>query len=94
VIARINLSGIVVKMTNQTRRHTNMEDQMLNIKQVRNRLGLSHAEVINLVQSGRLRAYRYAGSGRLGRFDIRPETHGLRFKASDVDELIETSLVN
>ena len=68
--------------------------EMLNIKQVRNRLGLSYGEVINLVQSGRLKAYRYAGSGRLGRSDITPDTQGLRFKASDVEELIETSLIN
>jgi hypothetical protein len=70
-----------------------MDYQMLNIKQVRDQLGLSHAEVIRLVHSGKLRAYRYAGSGRLGRTDIKPDTQGLRFKASDVEELIETSLI-
>ena len=68
-------------------------DTMLNIKQVRDRLGLSYAEVINLVKTGRLRAYRYAGSGQLGRSDITPDTQGLRFKVSDVDELVETSLI-
>jgi hypothetical protein len=68
--------------------------QMLNIRQVRDRLGLSYAEVINLVRTGRLRAYRYAGSGRLGRTDIQPDTQGLRFKESDIDELIEASRVS
>ena len=77
-----------------TRRDIHMTDTLLNIKQVRDRLGLSYAEVINLVKTGRLRAYRYAGSGRLGRTDITPDTQGLRFKVSDVDELIETSLIN
>jgi hypothetical protein len=71
-----------------------MEDRMLNIRQVRDRLGLSYIEVINLVKSGRLRAYRYAGSGRLGRTDITPDTQGLRFRESDVHELIEASLVS
>jgi hypothetical protein len=70
-----------------------MEDRMLNIRQVRDRLGLSYAEVINLVQTGRLRAYRYAGSGRLDRSDIMLDTQGLRFKDSDVDKLIESSLI-
>jgi len=69
-------------------------DEMLNIIQVRDRLGLSYAEVTNLVRSGRLRAYRYAGSGRLGRSDIRSDTQGLRFKESDIDQLIETSLIS
>jgi hypothetical protein len=67
---------------------------MLNIRQVRDRLGLSYFEVMNLVQSGRLRAYRYAGSGRLGRSDITPDTKGLRFRESDIDELIEQSLIS
>ncbi len=68
--------------------------QMLNIRQVRDRLGLSYAEVINLVRTGRLRAYRYAGSGRLGRTDIQPDTQGLRFKESDIEQLIEASLIS
>jgi hypothetical protein len=71
-----------------------METQMLNIRQVRDRLGLSYAEVISLVRTGRLKAYRYAGSGRLGRTDIQPDTQGLRFKESDIDELIEASLIS
>lgn len=70
-----------------------MEDKMLNIKQVRDQLGLSYVEVINLVQTGRLRAYRYAGSGRLGRSDITPDTQGLRFRESDIDALIKQSLI-
>ena len=71
-----------------------METQMLNIRQVRDRLGSSYAEVINLVRTGRLKAYRYAGSGRLGRTDIQPDTQGLRFKESDIDQLIEASLIS
>jgi hypothetical protein len=73
-----------------------MEDRtgkMLNIRQVRDRLGLSYTEVINLVRSGKLRAYRYAGSSRLERSDIQRDTQGLRFRASDIDELVEASLI-
>ncbi len=68
-------------------------DKMLNIRQVRDKLGLSYNEVTNLVRTGRLRAYRYAGSGRLGRSDVQSDTQGLRFRESDIDELIEASLI-
>ena len=68
--------------------------KMLNMKQVRDRLGLSASEVIRLVQDRRLKAYRYTGSGRLGRTDLTPDVQGLRFKEQDVDELVEASVVN
>lgn len=70
-----------------------MEDRMLNITQVRDRLGLSAYEVINLVQSGRLRAYRYAGTGPVSRLEVRPDTQALRFRDSDINELLEASLI-
>ena len=70
-----------------------MEDKMLSIKDVRNRLGLSAYEVINLVQTGRLRAYRYAGTGPVRRDEITTFTSGLRFRDSDIEELLEASLV-
>jgi predicted DNA-binding transcriptional regulator AlpA len=71
-----------------------MEDKMLNIRQVRDKLGLSYAEVIRLVQSGRLRAYRYAGSGPLSRSEIQWDTKALRFRNSDIEQMLEESLIN
>lgn len=67
---------------------------MLNIRQVRDRLGLSTAEVIRLVQTGRLRAYRFAGSGPLSKSEIRMDTQGLRFRESDIVQMLDESLVN
>ncbi len=70
-----------------------MEDKMLSIREVRDRLGLSVLEVIKLVRSGRLRAYRYAGTGPVSRSAVTPDTRALRFRDSDVEELLEASLV-
>ena len=69
-------------------------DKMLNIRQVRDRLGLSYAEVIRLVQTGRLRAYRYAGTGPLSRSDVRMDTQGLRFQETDIEQMLQASLIN
>jgi predicted DNA-binding transcriptional regulator AlpA len=71
-----------------------MEDRMLNIRQVRDKLGLSYAEVIRLVQTGRLRAYRYAGTGPVARDTVETDTRGLRFRDSDIEAMLEESLVN
>ncbi len=67
--------------------------KMLNILQVRDMLGLSYAEVTALVQSGRLRAYRYAGSGPINRDEVTTYTRGLRFRESDIEEMLESSLI-
>ncbi len=70
-----------------------MTDRMMNIRQVRDTLQLSAFEVIGLVQTGRLRAYRYAGTGPVSRSEIGPETSGLRFRESDIEGMLEDSLV-
>jgi hypothetical protein len=75
------------------RKDTDMEDRMMNIREVRDRLGLSAHEVIKLVRAGRLRAYRYAG-GPVSRLDVRYDTQGLRFRESDIAAMLEASLVN
>lgn len=68
--------------------------QMMNLIDVRNMLGLSTNQVIRLVQRGDLRAYRYAGIGALNRHEVTRDTHGLRFRESDVEEMLEASLVS
>ena len=68
--------------------------KMLNIRQVRDMLGLSYAEVIALVQSDRLRAYRYAGSGPIHRNEVTSHTPGLRFRDSDIQDMRKASLIN
>ena len=70
-----------------------MTDTLLNIKQVSDRLGLSYEQVIELVKHGRLRAYRYAGTGPVTRTAIRYDTRGLRFRESDIEQMLEASLV-
>jgi predicted DNA-binding transcriptional regulator AlpA len=67
--------------------------KMLKIIEVRDMLGLSCAEVINLVQSGRLRAYRYAGGGPISRSQLQTGTTALRFRKEDIEQMIEASLV-
>lgn len=68
--------------------------RMMNIREVRDYLGLSYFEVIRMVQTGRLRAYRYAGTGVLNRDEVNENTTGLRFRESDVEEMLEQSLVS
>ncbi len=67
---------------------------MLNIREIRNLLGLSNFEVIKLVRTGRLRAYRYAGTGPVSRSELTEDTRALRFRESDIEELLEQSLVS
>ncbi len=68
--------------------------KMLNIREIRNLLGLSNFEVIKLVRTGRLRAYRYAGTGPVSRSELTEDTRALRFRESDIEELLEQSLVS
>jgi len=68
--------------------------RMMNIREVRDTLGLSYAEVTALVKSGTLRAYRYAGSGPIRRDEVTTYTRGLRFRESDIEEMLESTLVN
>ena len=71
-----------------------MTDRMLNVKDVRLLLGLSAHEVLNLVRTGRLRSYRYVGEGPVKRSEIDEQTAGLRFRESDVEQMLEASLVS
>lgn len=68
--------------------------KMLNIRDVRDVLGLSYIGVIKLVRSGQLRAYSYTSGGPVSREEVTDETRGLRFKESDVDEMLEASLIS
>jgi len=66
---------------------------MLNIRQVRDLLGLSYDNVIRLVREGKLTAYRYWEDGPTDRHTLDISTQGLRFKQTDVAEFLEQSLV-
>ena len=69
-----------------------MEQKMLNIVEVRNLLGLSAFKVIRLVQTGKLRPYNYVG-GPANRESVTLDTQGLRFRYSDIEAMLEESLV-
>jgi excisionase family DNA binding protein len=69
-----------------------MNYRMMNIREVRDVLGLSYDEVIRLVRNGSLKAYKYAG-GLVRRSEVDFDTKGLRFKSQDVEQLLEASLV-
>lgn len=70
-----------------------MNYRMLNIREVRDLLGLSYDEVVRLVRNGSLRCYLYVGGGPVKRSEVDFNTKGLRFKTEDVEELLEASLV-
>ena len=66
--------------------------QMLGMKDVREMLQLSTREVINLVRTNRLRAYKYAGEPiTIGR--VSHQTTGLRFRYSDIERMLEASRI-
>lgn len=67
--------------------------KMLNIREVREILGLSYGEVIRLVKEDKLRAYKYVG-GPVNRANLEEDTKGLRFKDKDINELLEESLIS
>ena len=67
--------------------------RMLNIREVCDVLGLSYAEVIKLVQSGYLRAYKYVG-GLASKDEITFDSRGLRFRNSDIEQMLDASLIN
>jgi hypothetical protein len=67
--------------------------RMLNIREVRDVLGLSYLGVIQLVQRGDLRAYKYVG-GPVNRYEVRDETKGLRFRESDIEEMLEATQIS
>jgi hypothetical protein len=89
----VSTTDKTTRTINNTRKDIHMTDTLLNIKQVRDRLGLSYEQVIELVKHGRLRAYRYAGTGPVMRTAIRYDTKGLRFRESDIEQMLEASLV-
>jgi hypothetical protein len=70
-----------------------MDEGKLNIKQVRDALGLSYQQVIRLVRSCDLRAYHYVGGVPVTKEEVTEDTYGLRFRASDVNEMLEQFLV-
>lgn len=67
--------------------------RMLNIREVRDILGLSYSGVIRLVQRGDLRAYKYVG-GPANRYEVRDDTKGLRFRESDIEAMLEARIVS
>lgn len=70
-----------------------MNYRMMNIREVRDVLGLSYDQVIRLVRNGNLRSYKYVGGGPVTKSEVDFNTKGLRFKSEDVEALLETSLV-
>jgi hypothetical protein len=68
-----------------------MED-LLNIKQVGNILGLAPRHVIELVRRSELPAYRTYG-GRVDRETVSETTFGLRFRPSDVEEYLNSTAI-
>jgi predicted site-specific integrase-resolvase len=70
-----------------------MNYRMMNIREVRDVLGLSYDEVIRLVRNGSLRSYRYVGGNPVTKSDVGFDTKGLRFRSEDVEELLKASLV-
>ena len=67
-------------------------EYLMNIKQVGKVLGLSPARIIELVQSGKLAAFRTYG-GRVDRATVTETTFGLRFRPSDVEEYLNSTAV-
>ena len=66
--------------------------KMLNIREVREILGLSYVEVIRLIKEDKLPAYKFIG-GPMSRRDLELDTKGLRFKDTDINEMLEESLI-
>ena len=64
---------------------------MMSIKDVKMVLGLSVRVVIELVQAGRLPAYKIAGEPIKDPSEIDADTHGLRFLPSDVEDFIKNA---
>ena len=63
------------------------------IREVKLALGVSYNEIFKLIKSGRLRAYRFVGDGPVTLDDLDPDMQGLRFRDSDVEDLLEASLI-
>ncbi len=64
--------------------------KMLNIRQVREALGLSYKNIIDLVNRGELRCFRYIGKGGpVERGTVDRNTTGLRFKESDIAAFLD-----
>lgn len=66
--------------------------RMLNIREVRDILGLSYHSVIRLVKSGQLPAYKYVG-GRVDRHALGYDERGLRFRESDIKQMLDASRI-
>ncbi len=66
--------------------------RMLNLREVRDILGLSANGVISLVKYGHLPAYKYVG-GRVDREALGFDERGLRFKETDIEAMLNESKV-
>lgn len=76
------------------RQRTTLEsfETMMSLRDVRMVLALSSGAVIELVQAGRLPAYKLGGEP-IESHELGEETTGLRFLPSDVEHLIYNSQV-
>lgn len=68
-----------------------MED-LMNVLQAGRKLGLKPRYVIELVQEGKITAYRTMGR-RVDRHAVDSTTTGLRFKPSDIQEYLDAVAV-
>lgn len=68
-------------------------DKMLTMRDVRERLQLGTMEVVNLIRTGRLRAYKYAGDGPITRGQVSYQTTGLRFRTADIEEMLKRTRI-
>jgi excisionase family DNA binding protein len=67
-------------------------EEMMNIREVCNVLGVSPATVIDLVAAGDLSAYRVLGT-QVDKESVSNDSRGLRFKPSDLREYLSKVLI-
>lgn len=68
-------------------------EQLLNLKELANVLGLAPATCIDLVRDGEIPASRVRG-GRVSREAVTYDTFGLRFRPDDVRDFIRSTAIN
>ena len=68
-------------------------EQLLNIKELANVLGLAPTTIIDLVRDGEIPASRVRG-GRVSRHEVTQTTTALRFHPEDVRDYIRSTAVN
>ena len=67
------------------------EERMLNVKQVRDLLGVSTSTLVRLIRDGKLPVYRYDAPLSIGQ--VAHDTRGLRFRSKDVEEMLHNSRI-